>query len=192
MLDAWYKSGPLADLAGLEGLGDAVITELIKFLRAADKTKKETVWDGGGGFRTLDVAPSMFAESHGQIFLSDWATNGQLAEATAAQLRYQYEFDAPFCGRRGRSRLAVIDGLVSEDVVRLLVAALPDDERVVIAGTAVDPASRTVLRKLRPGSTVRKIPQSILHDYRQTTRVTSPGRRVVANLQHSAAEAVHS
>jgi adenine-specific DNA-methyltransferase len=102
-----------------------------------------TSWNGGGGFRMLEVAPSMFTEAHGQVFLSEWATNGQLAEATAAQLHYAYDFDPPFCGRRGRSRLAVIDGLVSEGVIRLLVGALADDERIVVAGTAVDPVART-------------------------------------------------
>ena len=149
-----------------------------------------TSWNGGSGFRMLDVAASMFAESGGQVFLSDWATNSQLAEATAAQLHYGYQFDPPFCGRRGRSRLAVIDGLVSEDVIRLLVGALADDERIVVAGTAVDPMARTVLRSLRPGSTVRKIPQSILHEYRQVTASAGVGRRVVAAEPSPAGEAV--
>ncbi len=127
-------------------------------------------WPGGGGFRILDVAPSMFEEAGGQVFLSEWATNGRLAEATAAQLHYDYEHEPPFCGRRGRSRLAVVDGLVNEDVVRLVVDALGEGERVVVCGTAVDPAARDVVRKLRPGSSVRKIPQSILREYRQADR----------------------
>jgi len=129
-------------------------------------------WEGGGGFRILDVAPSMFTEEGGQVFLSEWATNGKLAEATAAQLRYDYGYDAPFCGRRGRSRLAVVDGLVNEDVARLLITALGEDERLTVCGTAIDPAAREVVRGLRPGSTARKIPESILREYRQTTRWT--------------------
>jgi len=36
-------------------------------------------WQGGGGFRILTVAPSMFTEDGGQVFLSDWVTNGQLS-----------------------------------------------------------------------------------------------------------------
>lgn len=127
-------------------------------------------WGGGGGFRVLDVAPSMFRADAGQVFLSEWATNGMLSEVTAAQLHYEYEHDPPFCGRRGRSRLAVIDGLVNEDVIRLLVSALPDTERLIACGTAIDPAARDVLRGLRSGSTVRKIPQSILQDYRLAVR----------------------
>lgn len=140
-------------------------------------------WKSGGGFRILDVAPSMFEEAGGQVFLSEWATNGQLAEATAAQLHYDYAYDAPFCGQRGRSRLAVIDGLVSEDVVRLLVTALAEDERLVVCGTAVDPAARDVLRQLRPGSSVRKIPQSILQEYRQATRWDVESARTTAVVE---------
>ncbi len=122
----------------------------------------------------------MFAEEDGQVFLNDWATNGKLAEATAAQLHYEYAYDAPFCGRRGRSRLAVIDGLVNEAVIRLLIDALPADEGLVVCGTAVDPTARDVLRALRRGSTVRKIPQSILQDYRQATRWAQPSLLDVA------------
>lgn len=131
---------------------------------------KETGWTSGGGFRILDVAPSMFAEVEGQVYLSDWATNGKLSEATAAQLGYVYEPEPPFAGHKGRSRLAVIDGLVNEAVVQMLVNALAEDERLLVCGTAVDPAARERLRTLRPGSTARKIPQSILQEYQQATR----------------------
>jgi adenine-specific DNA-methyltransferase len=122
-------------------------------------------WEGGGGFRVLDVAPSMFAEDEGLVVLADWAVGGELGEATAAQLGYGFDPTPPFVGRNGRTRLAVIDGLVNPDVARLLVDALGDGERLVLCGTAVDPATRDVLRELRPGSTVRKIPASILTEY---------------------------
>ena len=159
MLDCFLGSGTTAAVAHKMGRRWVGIDELATYqqyavprlrhvIEGADPggVSSMTSWNGGGGFRMLEVAPSMFAESGGQVFLSEWATNGQLAEATAAQLHYGYEFDPPFCGRRGRSRLAVIDGLVNEDVVRLLVSALADEERVVVGGTAVDPMARTVLR----------------------------------------------
>lgn len=123
-------------------------------------------WEGGGGFRILDVAPSMFEEDGGAVFIAEWASNGKLAEVTAAQLGFEFEADPPFTGRRGRSRLAVIDGLVNADVARMLVEALPDGELLTLCGTAVDPEVRSELRELRRGSTVRKIPASILADFR--------------------------
>ena len=60
-------------------------------------------WRGGGGFRVLEVAPSMFEADGGLVFLADWMANGTLAEATAAQLGFTYEFDPPFSGRLSRS-----------------------------------------------------------------------------------------
>lgn len=125
-----------------------------------------TGWTGGGGFRVLEVAPSMFEADGGIVFLADWMTNGALAEATAAQLGYVFEVDPPFSGRKGRSRLAVIDGVVNELVVRLIVSALPERERVVICGTGIDTEARPLLRELRPGSTLRKIPSALLQEYR--------------------------
>lgn len=123
-------------------------------------------WAGGGGFRVLDVAPSMFAEDGGMVYLADWATNGRLSEACAAQLHFDVESDPPFAGRKGRTRLAVVDGLVNEGAVQLLLDALPEGERLTVCGTAVDPAVRKLLREQRPGSSARKIPQAILEDYR--------------------------
>jgi adenine-specific DNA-methyltransferase len=161
---------------GVEWSQDSIdkyaVPRLIKICDGLDETgvTKHVEWAGGGGFRVLEVAPSMFDATNGQVFLSDWATNGQLSEATAAQLHYDYKPDPPFCGLRGRSRLAVVDGLVNSAVVRLLVDALADGERLVVCGTAIDPEVRTILKDLLPGSSVRKIPQSILREYRQALR----------------------
>jgi len=139
-----------------------------------------TGWAGGGGFRVLDVAPSMFAEVGGRVWLADWAVDRELAEATAAQLGYDFDADPPFAGRKGRTRLAVVDGLVNGDVVALLVGALAPEEKIVICGTAVDPDAGRVLRELRPGSRLRKIPASILaayrvaQEWRETARAPEP------------------
>jgi adenine-specific DNA-methyltransferase len=129
-------------------------------------------WQGGGGFRVLEVASSMFEADDGMVFLADWMTNGALAEATAAQLGFAYEDDAPFAGRKGRSRLAVVDGVVNEQVVRLLATALPEGERVVVCGTGIDTEARPVLRELRPGSTLRKIPAALLDKYRSASQLS--------------------
>jgi adenine-specific DNA-methyltransferase len=165
VVDAWSKTGAFGDL------DEATTAALVKFLQAADKTKRATIWHGGGGFRVLDVASSMFEVDNGLVFLADWMTNGSLAEATAAQLGFAYETDPPFAGRKGRARLAVIDGVVNESVVRLVVSALPERERVVICGTGIDTEARRVLRELRPGSTMRKIPAALLSEYRSARQL---------------------
>jgi adenine-specific DNA-methyltransferase len=109
----------------------------------------------------------MFEDDDGTIVVAEWASNGKLAEATAAQLGFFYEPGAPFVGRKGKARLAVVDGLVNPDVAQLLIDALAEDELLTLCGTAVDPTTAGALRELRRGSVVRKIPASILAEYRR-------------------------
>lgn len=144
------------------------IPRLTKVVQGKDPggVTEVTGWRVGGGYRVMSVAPSMFETDDGLIFLADSMTNGRLAEATAAQLGFAFEPSAPFAGRKGRTRLAVIDGVVNDDVVRILVSALNMGERVVICGTGIDPDARTVLRELRAGSSLRKIPAALLAEYR--------------------------
>jgi adenine-specific DNA-methyltransferase len=184
VLDCFLGSGTTAAVAqkmarrwvGIEWepstLANFAVPRLTKVVSGEDPGGvTDTVgWRGGGGFRVIDVAPSMFEASHGRVFLANWAVNGSLAEATAAQLGFEYEVRQPFCGRKGRSRLAVVDGLVNEDVVQVLIGVLDESERLVVCGTSIDPAARSVLRELRPGSTLRKIPSSILKEYRLRRR----------------------
>jgi adenine-specific DNA-methyltransferase len=66
--------------------------------------------------------------------------------------------------------LAVVDGLVNEAVIRLLLDQLPVTERLCVCGTAIDPAVRSVLRTLRPGSTMKKVPAALLDEYRTSRR----------------------
>lgn len=122
-------------------------------------------WNGGGGFRTLDVAPSLYQEDHGLVFLADWAIASDLSEAVAAQLGFDYEPDAPFCGRRGRVRLAVIDGHVTRDVAKTLVDSLEKGESLSLVATSVDPELDSALGKMRRGSRARVAPEDLLIQY---------------------------
>lgn len=164
--------GQLTDAGYLDEVGVETADAVVQILRDVERVDTQVVWTGGGGFRVLDVAPSMFAAADGMVFLANWATDGDLQEAVAAQLGFSYEPAAPFCGRKGRTRLSVVDGLVNDDVVRLLVAALDDGDRILIAATSVDPQADESLRTIRPGSKLRKIPQAILRNYRRQTKLT--------------------
>lgn len=146
---------------------DFALPRLTKVIEGKDPggITEDVDWEGGGGFLVLEVASSMFETDGGLVFLADRMTNGALAEATAAQLGFEYENDPPFAGRKGRARLVVIDGVVNEPVVRLITNALPERERVVICGTGIDLDARPLLRELRPGSTLRKIPGALLDEY---------------------------
>ena len=186
VLDCFVGSGTTAAVAhkmdrrwvGIEWSADTVARfarprlEMVVKGEDAGGITDEANWTGGGGFRLLDVAPSMFAASDGMVFLADWATNTALGEATAAQLGYDFEPDAPFCGRKGRTRLAVIDGLVNVDVVQLLVDRLLEKERLLVCGTAVEDEASTFLRDSGKGS-IRKIPAAILRYYERPSRLRS-------------------
>ena len=150
-----------------ETVSNWIIPRLTQVISGDDQggVSEDLGWSGGGGFRSLCVAPSMFEESAGTVVLAEWATNGHLSEATAAQLGFDFDVEPPFVGRKGRKRLAVIDGMVTVDVVTLLTEALGTDERLTVCGMAFDPDARQILREKAPGSTLRKIPSSILDEY---------------------------
>ncbi len=185
VLDCFAGSGTTAAVAHKMGRRWAVVEReaatveqfllprLAKVVAGTDAggVTEMTAWPGGGGFRLLDVSQSMFEADGGLVFLAAGLSNGELAEATAAQLGFDHIPDPPFAGRKGRTRLAVVDGVVNDTVVRLVVGALPEGERVVICGTGIDVESRPVLRELRPGSTLRKIPAALLDEYRSARQL---------------------
>ena len=184
VLDCFLGSGTTAAVAhkmqrrwvGVEWREDTVrdfaLPRLERVVAGEDRggVTDRTGWTGGGGFRVVDVAPSMFEESDGVVYLSNWAVNGALAEATAAQLGFAYAPEHPFVGCKGRSRLVVLDGHVSAAVADLLAGSLGPSETLVICGTSVDPVVEERIQATAPGSTVRKIPASILTGYRLNYR----------------------
>jgi adenine-specific DNA-methyltransferase len=202
VLDCFLGSGTTAAVAhkmgrrwvGIERSADTIRAyaqpRLEKVVAGEDPggVTEATAWTGGGGFRVLEVAPSMFEADEGMVFLADWMTNGALAEATAAQLGFVYEEDPPFAGRKGRTRLAVVDGVANESVVRILHSALPDGEKVVVCGTGIDTDARPVLRELRPGSTLRKIPAALLDEYRSARQLSLAVEDDAAASSNGAAE----
>jgi adenine-specific DNA-methyltransferase len=119
-------------------------------------------WEKGGGFRVLDVAPSMYEIADEHVFLAEWAKEDDFAQAVRAQLGYAAEAEPPFVGRKGRVRLAVIDGVVDDLTVRGLVARLADDERITIVGKAAPDGAADLLRSLSPGSKLLKAPRDLI------------------------------
>jgi adenine-specific DNA-methyltransferase len=153
-----------------QNVEDYVMPRLSKVVNGSDGggISESIGWEGGGGFRVLEVAPSMFHAIDGRVVLAPWATDDALSEAVAAQAGFDYlSDDAPFCGRKGRQRLAVIDGLVNPDVVALLVPWIRADEVLVVYGTALDPDTRAALTALRRGSQCKKVPLSVIGAYRR-------------------------
>ena len=131
-------------------------------LREKAKTRDETtvLWEGGGGFAVARVGPSMYeVDDDGEVYLSADATNGAWSKAVAGQLKFTLTpADPVFCGVRNRQRLAVIDGVVDETVVRTVVEHLGEKERAVVVGKGVLPEAEALLAELSPGSRIRKAP----------------------------------
>lgn len=122
-------------------------------------------WQGGGGFRVMEVGPSMFeADEDGGILLAEWATNGAFAEAVCAQLGYERlgAESRPFCGRKGRMRLAVVDGVAGDTEVDFLVSRLAEGERLTLVAKAATEEAQDRLRTLSPGSRLRTAPRDLL------------------------------
>ena len=127
--------------------------------KARTTDQKSVLWEGGGGFSVARVGPSMYEVDDGVVYLSANATNGAWSRAVAGQLKFLVTPDDPvFCGVRNRQRLAVIDGVVDEGVVRTIVEHLGAKEKAVIVGKGVLAEAEALLAELSPGSRIRKAP----------------------------------
>lgn len=131
----------------------------------------EVGWEGGGGFRCVDIGPSMYVDTPFGVLLSEEATNGTFAKAVAGQLGYEFQPDAtPLCGVQGRMRLAVLDGTVGDEEVRAIVAALGEGERVEIVGRSVLDGAAATLNSVAKGSKITKAPRDLLTAARRIRR----------------------
>lgn len=119
-------------------------------------------WSGGGGYSTAVMSPSMYEVFDGEIYLTENAVNGIFSKAVAGQLRYRLtDQDPVFCGFKGRSKLAVLDGVVDENVVRAVLQNLGDGYKAMIVGKAVLPEAAGLLQELSPGSRIRIAPEDL-------------------------------
>ena len=121
-------------------------------------------WTGGGGFRTVAVAPSMYEVTPFGVILADWAAGERFARAVAGQLGFDWRPEGPFCGARGRMRLAVADRTIGSEEVRQIIAALADKERVTIVAHAFLPEAEHLLGDLSKGSRMFKAPRDLTYD----------------------------
>ncbi len=127
---------------------------------------KATGWTGGGGFRTMVVGPSLYEYADQRILLADWAKGEEFAQAVAAQLGFTYQIEKPFSGIKGRTRLAVVDGVADDVVVRAIVSHLGEDERVTVIAKAIAPGTADVLKELSTGSRLLKAPRDLVRQGR--------------------------
>ncbi|MCK5927962.1 MAG: site-specific DNA-methyltransferase [Nocardioides sp.] len=156
---------------------------LVKVVNGDDPggVSKALDWSDGDGFRSVTVAPSMYEVTPFGVMLAEWATNGRFARAVAGQLGFDWQDDTPpFCGQRGRMRLAVFDGAIGAEEVRLALSALAEKERVTIVAQSVLPEAEEALAAAPKGSLIRKAPRDLL------TTAAQRARRVIRSAEDTA------
>ncbi|GAA1114473.1 hypothetical protein GCM10009582_09790 [Arthrobacter flavus] len=173
--DALRALNAVVASGSIEGTASDAFKATLKVFRDSLKTQMvaEDRWGGGGGFRVLDVGPSMFTVDDDDVYLSRWAVGDQLGEAVAAQFDFTFEVTPPFAGRRGDVRLAVVDGFVNQEFVDYLLSSLDPGELIEIYATGVDPDAQTYIKQALRGSRLVKIPASIISSYRRANRRSS-------------------
>lgn len=122
---------------------------------------EEFGWTGGSGFTSAVVHESMFETLDDVVVLADWAVGGGLAGAVAAQFGYQLDPDPPFIARKGRSRLAVLDGMLTTAVADHLLTRLDDQQQLLVVAQSLEPGVEDYVRQSRPGSRARKVPRDL-------------------------------
>ncbi len=161
----------LVDLEVPQGLGlsDMAAAEVVRVLRKAARSTRtrDVLWPdaGGGGFRVVEVRPSMYVLLDDGLWLANWAGGDAFARAVAGQLGFECQetaLHAPFCGVRGRMRLAIVDGTAGPEDVDLIVGALDDGERVTLVARSLLDGTEDRMREISPGSRVLKAPRDIL------------------------------
>lgn len=176
VLDCFAGSGTTAAVAHKTGRRWVAIEKLAKTLEGFTVPRLEKIvtggdrsgiseavgWQKGGSFRVLEVGSSAYEVEDGRCYLDGQLIGEAFAAFVRVQLGYAQDECPPFVGRRGKSRLAVLDGSVDEDTVALIISRLEEGERVVIVAKSIIGRGDDLLKRLSPGSRLLKAPQDLI------------------------------
>ena len=136
-------------------------------------------WSGGGGFRDLRVAASVWDVINDDLGIAVFQAEGMpddtMARSVAAQLGYELIEAVPdessvFVGAKGRSRLAVASGVVDAVAVADIVSALGEGETALIAALSNTEDAATTLAELSRGSRIMRMPSQLFPALGRVTR----------------------
>ncbi len=187
VLDAFAGSGTTAAVAHKMGRrwvtverNEATVEtftrpRLVKVVDGADPggVTASAGWTGGGGFAELRIAPSVYRVVGDAAFravsLPAELDEEVFARSVAAQLGYRWEPEpaflgrtaSPIIGRKGRARLAVVQGVADGALVEGLVSELEDDETLLLATTMAAPGTAQALRERRRGARLLIVPHDL-------------------------------
>lgn len=146
--------------AGVD-LDDATVKTLKQSL--AIKKVTTTQWQGGGGFDVARLSPVWVGVANGSMFTTEAATGEVLARSIAAHLGFRWtgDDDLRFTGRKGRQRLAVVEGLLTAEKSAELRSSLEPGETVTVACFGAEEGVDEALRRDVRGSRVLVIPDDL-------------------------------
>lgn len=142
----------------------------VKGLRQAARTRDvvTAAWHGGGGFDVARLSPVWVgvdvnpATGETVTYTTPEATGEVLQRSVAAHLGFYFTpGDSRFCGVKGRQRLALIEGVLTEDKVEELAGALRREEAVTIVCDGAPVGVAELLGKRAKGSRLLIMPDGL-------------------------------
>ena len=177
ILDSFLGSGTTVAVAhkmnrkwiGIE-LGDHCYTHCIprlqKVIDGTDKggISKDVNWQGGGGFKFYELAPSLLKkDKHGNWVIDKEHYNAEMLAAAVAKLNgYKYDPDEKTFWKQGKSHessyIFTTTQFVSAKYLDMLAGEMQEKERLLICCPAFDVG----LNDRYENIIIKKIPQSVL------------------------------
>ena len=174
VLDSFLGSGTTTAVAhkmnrrwiGIE-MGDHAYTHCKKrmdlvILGEDGGISKSVKWKGGGGYKFLELAPTLIKkDSFGQEIINPEYNAEMLAAAVANHEGYQYNPDNDIYWKQSKSNgsyLYVTTRHLDQSIIENIKLELKDDEHLVIVCKSYD---SNILNKEK-NITIKKIPQSLL------------------------------
>ncbi len=124
---------------------------------------KEVNWQGGGGYRFYELAPTLINEdAFGQKVISTDYNSDMLAAAIALHEGYKYEPDSSCYWKQSHSEnnsyLFVTTNHISREIIDSIKTELQDDEFLLISCKSFDSNAVSGVKNI----SIKKIPQSLL------------------------------
>lgn len=194
ILDSFLGSGTTAAVAhkmnrkwiGIE-LGEQAYTHcsprLERVISRKDNTgiSKSVNWQGGGGFKFYELAPSLLnKDKYGNLVINKDYNADMLAAAMAKHQGFTYSPDAEVYWKQGRSSehdfIFTTTQLITAEMLDAIHDQIGDDESLLICCTKFQPECRNKFSNI----TIKKIPKVLLdtcefdHDDYSLNIVTVP------------------
>lgn len=159
-----------ADAPDLDGDTIAALEVAAKVLKKATSVKKAKtqLWHGGGGFNVAKVSPIWVdveideATAQRYLYISADATGEVLERSLAAHLGFYFTPENPrFAGVKGRQRLAIVEGLLTEAKLDEILEALPESESVMVVCDGAPEGMSSKLQNRVRGSRLRVMPDDL-------------------------------